>query len=80
MSTVAPVGSSSMGSLKRITDPLDRMRVKTGDERREDGPGGKGGAESGVVRRNGDQAREERVSAMEKTERRPAAEPTSAPV
>ena len=80
MSAVAPVGSSSMGSLKRTADPLDRMRVKGGNERREDGPGDKGGVETGGPRRNGDQAREERVSAMEKTERRPAAQPTPGPV
>lgn len=76
MSATAPQGSS-MGSLRRGADPLDRMPVRGGA-----GEGvaadGTGGREDGG--RNGDKAREERVAAMDKGERRPAAAPTSVPV
>lgn len=59
MSTVAPVGTanSSMGSLRREGDPLDRMPVKRGED---DGPPpapAGGGA---------DQAQRERLAQMEK--------------
>jgi len=81
MSANAPQGSS-MGSLRRGADPLDRMPVKGVEERREDGgrDGDGGGGRGGDAGRNGDRAREERVAAMDKTERRPAAAPTSVPV
>ena len=82
MSAAAPQ-AASMGSLRRGVDPLDRMPIRRGDEVKEDGRrdgmGMKGGNRDTEANRNGDKAREDRVAAMEKTERRPSAAPTSAP-
>jgi hypothetical protein len=82
--------SGSVGSLKRSVDPLDRMGVRGeksggteegyGDRRRD------GDREKGSDRREGreerggggDKARDERMAAMDKTERRPPATPAVA--
>ncbi len=86
MSATVPQGSS-MGSLRRTVDPLDRMGVRGGggageEDRRKDGSSQGVDRRDGEreERRGGDRAREERVAAMDKTERRPVAAPTSVPV